>query len=196
MDLHDLEHEPPTIDPTPRPYLRSARRQQPEVRDGKPVFTLRPSHLLAAAISIILIAGLVILFSQFSGQPIKVQPTIAPQPTDAMERAFLAPPTIAPEAPRATEAPDLTIIPSATPAPLSVAPVQPPMTGQGMTIAQDQPAEVAPADQYIQNVGAQAAHSPRGDGQAGPAGGDYVIVPTITSQQAEIIGQQAPHKVR
>lgn len=69
------------------------------------------------------------------------------------------------------------------------------MTGQGLTLAEDAPAVEAPADQYIQNVGAQAPHSPRG-GVTGPCDGTCAAVPTITSQQAEVIGQQAPHKVR
>lgn len=112
---------------------------------------------------------------------------------------------------------DLKISPQASPAPTSApqptdaprftpAPVQPAQSGRGLTVDNSAGAEVAtptpepPAEpSYIDNVGAQAPHSPRGDGQPGPNGaaeGDWALVPTVAPAMLEVIGNQVPHKVR
>lgn len=52
-----------------------------------------------------------------------------------------------------------------------------------------------PAPSYIDHVGAQSPHSPRG-GLCGPTGGDCAPVPTAAPDMLVVIGQQAPHKVR
>ncbi len=85
------------------------------------------------------------------------------------------------------------------------------MTGQGLTLEQSPAEPPAPApeaapvdpqaipqgDQYIQNVGAQADHCVRScDGQPGPSGGDYMIVPTAEPAYLANVGAQTPHKVR
>jgi hypothetical protein len=90
---------------------------------------------------------------------------------------------------RAADAPGIAITgPDLQPRPAAPAPDQ---TGRGMS---NPPAD-APRS-YVENVGAQAPHSPRGDGQAGPSGGEWVAVPTINPVQADNIRLQAPHKVR
>lgn len=75
-----------------------------------------------------------------------------------------------------------------------------PQTGQGMTLDQDSTVNAAettatPAPSYIDTVGAQAPHSPRG-GLCGPTGGDCAPVPTAAPDMLVVIGQQAPHKIR
>lgn len=76
-----------------------------------------------------------------------------------------------------------------------------PQIGRGMTIYRPgatptPPPAVAPS--YIENVGAQVRHSPRG-GLCGPTGGDCapgVPFGVDGSQYLANVGQQVPHKVR
>ena len=189
MQINDLEHTPPTIDPTPRPYARSTRRVQHEQSSDAPVMRLTGYHVLAIAISGCVLAGLVILISSFGGsRPIPTQPTSAPA-------SVFTPPTPVP-----TRVPTLepTIAPTAAPAPTPPPAVEPPpQTGQGLTLMQDVVLpEAAPS--YVENVGAQAEHSPRG-GLCGPTGGDCapgVPFGIDSSQYIANVGAQSPHKVR
>lgn len=77
---------------------------------------------------------------------------------------------------------------------LERAPDLTPAAPQGRGLSDAPAVPVAPS--YLENVGAQAPHSPRGDGQAGPSGGEWVAVPTVNPVQADVIRLQAPHKVR
>jgi hypothetical protein len=65
-----------------------------------------------------------------------------------------------------------------------------PQTGQGLTLKTNNDNEVAP--NYIENVGAQTPHCIRtcGDGTWAAK------VPTISAEQAAVIGAQKPHKIR
>jgi len=182
-------------DPRASQRVAAAKRARPEQPDEAPAAPTRDPRQLLLGIGALIFVVLMVAAGiwQMATRP-PAPLAVTPAPTAAAERVFSAPAQASPAPPQATEAPIPTLTPAA---PVLVAPDAPPMTGQGMTLAAPAPVvEVSPADQYIQNVGAQAPHSPRGDGQAGPNGGDWVAVPTAPPAMLDVIGAQAPHKVR
>lgn len=256
MNITDLEKEPPTIDPTPRPHMgrrpvaddyptrpnasqvvAAAKRQQPSTTPG-------PRQLLLGVAALAFVVAMVIAgiwqMTRSAPAPLAV-PT--PAPVQASPAPFSAPPLVEPTqepttrqidayaAPgglvlgpievdremravahhgagwvqanvegsglvwlRAADVPTLGLV-----GPDLAAPV--PQTGrglgQGSSEATPEPPAAPANQQYLNNVGAQTPHCIRTcDGKLGPNGGDWVAVPTLTSQQLEVIGAQAPHKVR
>lgn len=159
---------------------------------------MKPNQqLFAVGAGLIIIVFVIMATFQMSApKPLQLAPTPTEEPT-------LAPAT---DAPAPTTAPTATPAALNTPAPTKAvleAPSDPPMTGRGMTLVEPEapaqeaaPAEAAPAS-YIENVGQQAPHCIRTcDGQPGPSGGDWAIVPTGEPQYLNNVGAQAPHKVR
>lgn len=198
MDLESYT-APARQDFDPRPnasqIAAAAKRARAALEADAPP-TPRPAAtkeqlLLALAAAVVIVLSLIGMTYQLAGAP---KPIATPQPAEELH-ALSAPPTARP-AP--TSAPKPTIVPSRTPvlvAPLLVAPVQPeqPMTGRGL--GEPPAAEVAPT--YLEAVAEQAPHCVRScDGQPGPNGGDWVAVPTISAEQAEVIRRQIPHEVR
>lgn len=151
---------------------------------------------IGAAILIVLMIGMATWqLSVGTARPLAIPPAATTR------SAFSAPPTAAP-AP--TAAPPPTAAPTAPPVPTE-GPQNAPQTGRGMTFAPTAAPEAAPAAEppaaapsYLDNVGAQAPHSPRG-GLCGPASGDCapgVPYGLENSQYIANVGAQAPHKVR
>jgi hypothetical protein len=158
---------------------------------------IRPQHLpLATCAGVIILAMIGMASYQLVSGPTALQ---LPASTQAPAQVFERAPTALQEAPSATIAPEPT---SAIPPPATAAPVEPPpQTGQGMTvdvwIPEPTPAP-PPAPSYVENVGQQAKHSPRG-GLCGPTGGDCapgVPFGIDNSQYIQNVGTQKPHKVR
>lgn len=188
MQLHELDYDP-RPDASKQVAAAKRARQQPD-QDEQPArarVTLTPRQLqVILGIGAVLFVGALALMGSWSRPLPPAAPTT--QPTEEL-RALSAPPT---PRPAPTSAPQPTIAPTAIPAPVAPALAVPAQSGRGL--GQAPPVEQQPT--YLEVVAAQAPHSPRGDGQRGPSGGDWVAVPPISEAQAEVIRQQAPHKVR
>jgi hypothetical protein len=195
MNITDYEPTATAIDDTPRPKasqaVAAAKRAAPHDEAPAPsANSPRINHQLlmgiAGVLSVIGVLALIVLQPR-ALRPIQLQPTAAPA------QVFRSVPTAAP-AP--TSAPIPTIPPTFTPVPTEVvpaAPVQPPMTGRGLTIDSAPSAAEPPAEpSYSDTVGAQAPHCIRTCGD-----GSYAVaVPPAPPEMLQVIGQQAPHKVR
>jgi hypothetical protein len=180
--------------PRPKASQQVAAAHRAAQHDTEPI---EPSELpastrrqLAIGVGAMVLIALMIAMASYQlsrtpARPLQIQPTDIPASTLA------APATSAPApSSEATAA----IAPTYTPMPTQAPPI-----GQGLTldpiVPTDPPAPAEPS--YIENVGQQAPHCVRScDGQPGPAGGDWVAVPTLAPAMLEVIGQQAPHKVR
>jgi hypothetical protein len=201
MDLTDYEPTAAIIDDTPRSKASQAvaaahRAQNHDTEPITPLTAPKHAQLLVAIIGVLSIIGVLALaISQHgavpSPTPLRLVPTAAPA------KSLLAAPTAAP-APSA--APTPTIAPTASPKPTAL-PTAAPQTGQGLTLVEQPAVEVeqpVAAPSYIDNVGAQAEHSPRG-GLCGPTSGDCapgVPYGLDNSQYIANVGAQVPHKVR
>lgn len=181
--------------------LAAAQHRERETEPQTTVAVRRPtpSPVLAAAIALLIVAGLIVASYQLSGGRPKAL-AVTPQPTveapTELAHTFSAPPTAAPAprtAPIATIAPTRPPVPVAAPVAVPVAP----MTGRGLGVIEPAPVVEAAPPTYIEVVSLQAPHCVRDcDGQPGPAGGDYVIVPTLAPEQLRVVAEQAEHKVR
>lgn len=205
MNLTDYEDPTDPYAPDPRASQRVAAQKRRRTDDDQSsVTTVRPYLPIGLlAVAALLIGSLSYGLSRQAPRPLQIGST-------APARAFGIDPKLgdvaSPALRTATEAPrPPTFTPMPT-APFVAAPEIEPQTGRGLTIdtiidatATPAPApEPPPAPSYIDNVGAQAEHSPRG-GLCGPTGGDCapgVPFGVDGSQYIQNVGQQAPHKVR
>lgn len=207
MDLTDYEPTAAVIDHTPRPkasqtVAAAKRAAQPADPDELPL-TIAPApltrqHWLLASLGVLAVVGVLgLAVSQLSmpARPLQVTPAPTMAATDAPAQVVDTAPT---PAPAPTTAPTVTIALTATTVPTEAPPV-----GRGLTLEQEQPTDPPPpeptaAPSYLDNVGAQAPHSPRG-GLCGPTSGDCAPgVPAGIDNNLYIanVGAQAPHKVR
>jgi len=200
MNPTDYEYEKPEVPyeeiskPRPRASQEVAKAKRDRRTDDAPTVAMPRdvAQMLPVAVAVVLIGAVIVALTYSVTRPAPMPLAI---PTEAPARTPSAPPTTLP-AP--TSAPIPTIAPTDPPVPTEA--VLAPMTGRGngpeVAAPVVEPPAPAAAPSYVENVGAQAPHSPRGDGKPGPSGGDWVAVPTISAEQAAIIGAQKPHKVR
>lgn len=194
MSLDDYTPPPPTTDYTPRPNasqeVARAKRargdsEPPAPADIGPI----PRQWLVAA----LFGGMLLFIAALSWQlatparPLALTPVPTEAPTESASSLSVK---------RAQEGPQETISATITPSrdfhtavPIHAAPV-----GRGLGIDTVVPV-IVPEPSYVANVGAQAPHVIRG-GVTGPCDGACSIVPTVAPAMLEVIGRQAPHKVR
>ncbi len=185
MNLNDYTDPANPYTPRPKASQAVARAKRENASDDAPTPVKRDYTLLATAVGLLSLVGVLVLaFVQPAPRPLVLE---QPTTVSAQKVAPTPAPTFAPE-------------PTPIPAPVVlfiVAPDVPAQTGRGLTIDEAIPTpEPSPAPSYIENVGAQAEHSPRGDGQPGPNGGDWALVPTAEPAYLVVVGAQQPHKVR
>jgi hypothetical protein len=213
MELNN--YEDPATDPyapDPRASQKlAAKKRAAAATPGRPTHETEPITPLqlsrryvpfgvGAAVLILLMIGMASWqLGHTPAKPLQIE-TAPPTASGSGVAVFAAP----------TSTPVLTQIPRATPiAPqngageATGASEEGSQTGRGMTVdlvaatlTPEPPAEPTPS--YIDNVGAQAPHSPRG-GLCGPTGGD--CAPAVpygidNSQYIANVGEQVPHKVR
>jgi hypothetical protein len=192
MDIKDYEPTATIIDDTPRPRApqdTAARKRARAEADPTPATTRSLPMLLfpIALVAFALLGGMLMYGLSQPMRPLTIAPTAVP--TQAFDSARVA--TFP-----ATPAPRPTIAPTALPTPAELATAAPvTLTGRGLTIDVVEPTA---APSYIDNVGAQAPHSPRG-GLCGPTGGDCapgVPAGIDNNQYIANVGAQAPHRVR
>lgn len=189
MDLTDYEPTAHPIDDKMRPNASQAaaaahRARETETEEKASAPSRLPFAIGALVVALLTMAAISWHLAQPPARPLQMAPT------DVSARAFGTDPKVSHTAsPAPSTAPTATEAPTFTPVPTAAPPV-----GRGLGIVQEVTA-APPEPSYISNVGAQAPHTPRG-GVTGPCDGACAIVPTISAEQAVIIGRQAPHKVR
>lgn len=177
--------------PRPKASQAVAAAKRAQQHDAPSVPPSSTPHAVPLGIGALVIIALMIGMASYQLSRSGPRPlALTPQPTTGAPTAapavFAAPPTAAPVP---TSAP----LPTIAPSPAATQPAQPAQIGRGPGVP---PAAPTAAPAYLEVVAAQAPHSPRGDGQPGPSGGEWVAVQPISEAQGEIIRQQVPHTVR
>lgn len=177
MNLSDLDH-----DPRPDASQRVAAKRRARPAQAAPATPPIPWMPIGVVGCIVVLA---IIFTRLPSVP-------TPRPLATSAPAARSAPTSTPVRVEPTQEPTAPPIATETPA---QAVQEPPQIGRGLTI-DDAASSAAPT--YLDNVAAQAAHSPRG-GYCGPTGGDCapgVPVGVDSSQYLANVAKQAPHAVR
>lgn len=201
MTIEEYTAPPPSADYTPRPNASQEVARAKRARgDSEPSATAKVREVPRQWVVAALFGGFSLFVLALSWQlsqparPLALTPVPTQAPTESASSLSVK---------RAQEGPQETI--SATIAPsrviISAPPAEAvpaaPQTGRGLgAVATPEPPPAAPS--YIENVGAQVRHSPRG-GLCGPTGGDCapgVPYGLDNSQYIANVGAQAPHKVR
>ncbi len=187
---------PPRQDFDARPNASQVVAAQHRERESDDTPTVRIDdrrYVAAASAGLVIVAFVVLATIQLSGQPrpLQARPTVeatASAPQNALSASQG----------RATALP--TPIPTLAPTAAPTAFSAPPQIGRGLSVVepietQHSASVLEAAPTYLEVVGQQAQHTPRG-GVTGPCEGACAIVPTAAPAQLRIVGAQAPHRVR